>query len=106
MLIKKINPYKLRRKLKDYIDTSNYSSDAIFPLKTGENEKCFGCLKFESGECPCKEYNAKVPKTFEEKRINQLRSIKAIWLKRGFKQIILDDDFKSVTPNEKPRSLT
>ena len=40
------------------------------------------------------------------KRINQLRSIKAKWLKRGFKQIILDDDFKSVTPNEKPRSLT
>ena len=67
LLIKKINPYKLHPKLKDYIDTSNFSSDTIFPLKPGKNEKCFVCLKFESDECPCKEYNAKAPKTYEEK---------------------------------------
>ena len=64
------------------------------------------CLKFESDECPCKEYNAKAPKTYEEKWINQLRSIKAKWLKRRFKQNLLDDDFKSITLNEKSRRLT
>ena len=41
-----------------------------------------GCLKFENGECPCKEFNPNAPKTYEEKRINQLRSVNAKGLKR------------------------
>ena len=37
LLIKNINPYKLDDRLKDYIDTSNFSSDTVFPLKAGKN---------------------------------------------------------------------
>ena len=47
LLIKHINPYKLDDRLKDYIDTSTFSSDTVFPLEPGKNEKRFGCLKFE-----------------------------------------------------------
>ena len=77
LFIKNTNPYELDERLKNYIDTSNFSSDTVFPLEPGKNEKRFGCLKFENGECPCKEFNAKAPKTYEERRINQLRSVKA-----------------------------
>ena len=42
------------------------------------------------------------PKTFEEKRINQLKSVKAKGLKRGFKKYMSDNEFKSVTLYEKP----
>ena len=31
LLIKKTNPYKLDDRLKHYIDTSNFSSDTVFP---------------------------------------------------------------------------
>ena len=71
--IKNTNPYELYDRLKDYIDTSNFSVDTIFPLEPGKNEKNFGSLKFENGECPCRGYNAKASKTYEEKRKNQLR---------------------------------
>ena len=37
LLIKNHNPYKLDDRLKDYIDTSNFSSDTVFPLKAGKN---------------------------------------------------------------------
>ena len=80
--IKNTNPYELDDRLKDYIDTSNFSVDTIFPLEQGKNEKYFASLKFENGECPCREYNAKASKTYEEKRINHLRSVKAKELKR------------------------
>ena len=43
-----------------------------------------GCLKFKNGECPCKEFHANAPKTNEEKGINQLTSVKAKGIKRGF----------------------
>ena len=56
-------------------------------MEPGKNEKCFGYLKFEIGECSCIEYNAKAPKTYEEKRINHLRSVKAKGLKTGIKKI-------------------
>ena len=82
--IKNTNPYEFHDRLKDYNDTSNFSVDTIFPLEPGKNEKYFGCLKFENSEFPCKEFNANTPKTYEEKRINQLKSIKAKGLKRGF----------------------
>ena len=65
LLIKNINPYKLDDRLKDYIDTSIFSSDTAFPLEPGKTEKRFGCLKFENAECPCEEYNSKAPKTYE-----------------------------------------
>ena len=87
-----------------YTDTDGLkvSVDTIFPLEPGKNEKCFECLKFENSEYPCKEVNAKAPKTFEEKRINQLKSVKAKGLKRGFKKYMSDNEFKSVTLYEKP----
>ena len=28
----------------------------------------FGCLKFKIVECPCKEFHANAPKTYEEKK--------------------------------------
>ena len=37
LLIKNVNPYKLDDRLKDYIDTSNFSSDTVFPLKPGKS---------------------------------------------------------------------
>ena len=81
--IKNTNPYELDDRLKDYIDTSFFVFfDSIFLLQPGKNEKCFGWLKFKNGEFPCKEFNANVPKTYEEKRINQLRSVNAKGLKR------------------------
>ena len=36
--IKDNNPYELDHRLKDYIDTSNFSADTIFPLEPGKNE--------------------------------------------------------------------
>ena len=50
-------------------------------------------MKFENGECPCFEFNCKAAKTYEEKQINQLRSIQAKGLKRGFENNISRDDF-------------
>ena len=87
-----------------YTDTDalKVSVDTIFPLEPGKNEKCFGCLKFENSEYPRKEFNAKAPKTFEEKGINELKSVKAKGLKRAFKKYISDNEFKSVTLYEKP----
>ena len=67
LLIKNINTCKLDNILKDYIDTSNFSSDTVFPLELDKNKNRFACLKFENGDCPCEEYNSKVPKTYEEK---------------------------------------
>ena len=84
LLIKNINPCKLNNILKDYIDTSNFPSDTVFPLELDKNKKRFGCLKFENGDCPCEEYNSKVPKTYKEKWINQIKSIKEKGLKQGF----------------------
>ena len=101
-----MNPYKLDDKLKDYIDTSNFSCDTVFPLEPGKNEKRFGSSKFENGECPCKEHNFKAPKTYEEKRINQKKLVKAKGLKRGFKKNMSDDAFKNATLYEKPFRLT
>ena len=77
LLIKNMNPYKLGDRLNDYIDTSNFSSDTVFSLEPGKNEKIFESLRFENGECPCQEYNTKAPKTYEEKLINQIKSVKA-----------------------------
>ena len=72
LLIKHCNPYELERhELENLIDTSNFSIDTIFPLEPGKNEKCFGCLKFENGECSCFEFNSKAAKTYQERRINQ-----------------------------------
>ena len=97
LFIKNTNPYELRKHgLENFTDTSNFSTDTIFPLKAGKNEKCFGCLKFENGQCPTKEFNSKAAQTYEEKRINQLRSVKAKGLKRGFKINISDNNFKNV----------
>ena len=86
LLIKNNNPCKLDDKLKDYIDTSNFPCDTVFPLEPGK-KKGFVCLKFENGDCPCEEYNSKSPKTYEGKRINQIKSIKEKGLKKGFKKI-------------------
>ena len=36
--IKNTNPYELDDRLKDYIDTSNFSVDTVFPLEPGKNE--------------------------------------------------------------------
>ena len=103
LIIKNTDPYELKKHgLENYIDTSNFSTDTIFPLDPGKNEKCFGYLKFENGQCPCFEFNSKAAKTYEEKRINQLRSIKAKRIKKGFKNNILDNYFKNVTLDEKP----
>ena len=88
LLIRNTNPYELKKYgLENYIDTSNFSVDTIFPLERGKNEKCFGCLKFENGECPRLEFNSKAAKTYEEKRINQLRSVKIKGLKKDLKII-------------------
>ena len=35
--IKNMNSYESDDRLKDYIDTSNFSADTIFPLKLGKN---------------------------------------------------------------------
>ena len=80
--IKNTNPDELDDRLKDYVDN-------IFPSEQGKNEKYFASLKFENGECPCRDHNAKAPKTREEKIINQLRSVKAKRLKREFKYIYM-----------------
>ena len=96
LLIKNTIPYELDDRLKDYTDTSNFSVNTIFPLEQGKNEKCFGCLKFQNGECLCKEFNSKAPETYEEKRINQLKSVKAKELKKGCKKDVLENDFKNV----------
>ena len=101
LLMKNINPYKLDDRLEDYIDTSNLSNDTVFPSEPGKNETRFGCLKFGNGECPCDEYNSKAPKTYEEKRINQTKLVKAKGLKRGFKNNTLDDAIKNATLYEK-----
>ena len=82
LFIKNTNPYELYERLKNYIDTSNFSIDSIFCLEPGRNKKCFGCLKLENSEFLCKGFNAKAPKTCEEKRINQFRSVKAKGLKK------------------------
>ena len=100
LIIKTTDPYELKKHgLENYIDTSNFSTDTIFPLDPGKNEKCFGYLKFENGQCPCFEFNSKAAKTYEEKRINQLRTKR---IKKGFKNNILDNYFKNVTLDEKP----
>ena len=61
LLRKNVNPYKLDVRLKDYIDTSNFSNDIVFPLEPGKNEKRFECLKFENGEGSCQKYSSKEP---------------------------------------------
>ena len=107
LFIKSTNQYELKKHgLENLIDTSNFSIETIFPYEPGKNKKCFACLKFENGECPCLEFNSKASKTYEEKRINQLRSLKAKGLKRGFKNNKPDDDFKNVTLDEKPLRVT
>ena len=69
LLIKNCNPYELEKHgLENMIDTSNFSIDTIFPLEPGKNEKCFGCLKFENGECPCFEFNSKAAKTWRKNK--------------------------------------
>ena len=68
-IIHKKHLYELDPKLKDFIDTSNFSVDTTFPLEQGKNENCFGCLKFENSQCPYKEFNAKAPKTYEQKKL-------------------------------------
>ena len=88
LFIKNTNPNEFKKHgLEDYSDTSNFSVDTIFSLDPGKNEKCFGCMKFENGECPCLEFNSKAAKTYEEKRINQLRLVKPKGLKRNLKII-------------------
>ena len=107
LFIKNTNPYKLKKHvLEDYFDTSNFSADTIFPSDPGKYEKWFGRLKCENGECTCLEFSSKPAETYEEKRINQLRSIKAKGLKRGFKDNILDNDFKNVSLDKKPLRVT
>ena len=101
--IKGTNPYEWKNHgLENLIDTSNFSIDTVFPLEPGQNAKCIGYLKFENGEYPCLGFNYKAPKTYEEKRINQLKSIKA----KGFKNNISDNDFKNVTLDEKRLRVT
>ena len=60
----------------------------LFFLKIGKNKKCLGYLKFENGEYPCFEFNSKAAQTYEEKRINQLRSVKSKGLKKGLEKYI------------------
>ena len=87
-MYKNTNPYDLKKHgLEDLFDKSNFSKNTIFPLVPGMNEKCLGLLKFENGECPCKEFNATAPKTSEEKRINQVTNTKANGLKKGYENI-------------------
>ena len=43
--IKNTNPYELDDRLKDYIDTSNFSVNTMFPLEPDKNEKCFWMFK-------------------------------------------------------------
>ena len=103
LLIKNCNPFELKKHgLENLVDTSNFSNDTIFPLEPGKNGKSLGYLKFENGECPCFEFNSKAAKTYEEKRMNQLRSVKSKGLKKGLKYIyILENDFKDTTLYEK-----
>ena len=106
LLIKNCNPYELKKHgLENLTDTSNFSIDTIFPLESGRYEKCFGYLKFENGECPCFEFNSKASKAYEKKRINQLRLVKAKGLKKGFRNNILENDFKYAILYEKPLRL-
>ena len=78
LFIKNCDPYELKKiRLKDYIDTSNFSTSTVFPLELGKNEICLGKLNFENRKCPCFKFNAKAAKKYEEKRINQYRSVKA-----------------------------
>ena len=74
--------------LEDYIDNSNLSTTTVFPLEPGKNEICLRKLKFENGECRCFEFNAKAAKRYEEKCINQYRSVQAKWLKKKDLKII------------------
>ena len=83
-----------------------FLSILFFSWITGKNENCFGCLEFENGECLCIEFNSKAAKTYEEKRMNQARSIKATVLKKGFKNNILENDFEDVSLYEKPPRST
>ena len=106
LLIRNNNPEVKKHSLENYIDTSNFPIHTIFPVEPGRNEKWFGCLKFENGECPCFEWNTKATKTYEGKRINHVRLIKAKGLKKGFKNGILENDFKDVTLCEKSLRLT
>ena len=106
LLIRNNNPDELKKhSLENYIDTSNFPIHTI-PVEPGKNEKRFGCLKFENGECPCFDWNTKATKTYEGKRINQVRSIKAKGLKKRFKNDILENDLKDVTLYEKSLRLT
>ena len=77
------------------------SNDTVFPSEPGKHETRFGCLEFGNGECLCDEYNSKATKTYEEKRINQTKLVKAKGLKRGFKNNTLDDAIKNATLYEK-----
>ena len=68
LLIKKCDPYELKKLgLEDYIDTSNFSTDTVFPLDLRKNVDCFGCLKFEDAECPHFELNSKAAKHTKKK---------------------------------------
>ena len=103
LCIENTNPYDLKKHgLEDLFDTSNFSKNNIFPLAPGMNKKCLGLLKFQNGECPCKEFNARAPKTSEEKRTNQVTNTKAKGLKKGYENKIPKDDFKNVALYEKP----
>ena len=74
LLIKKCDPYELKKLgLEDYIDTSNFSTDPIFTLDLGENVKCFGCLKFENGECPCFEFDLNLKLNFNLKLLKHMK---------------------------------
>lgn len=107
LCIENTNPYDLKKHgLEDLFDTSNFSKNTIFPLVPGMNEKCLGLLKFENGGCPCKEFNARAPKTSEEKRINQVTNTKAKGLKKGYENKISKDDFKNVAFYEKPLRIS
>ena len=53
LLTRNNNPDELKKhSLENYIDTYNFPIHTI-PVEPGKNEKRFGCLKFENGECPC-----------------------------------------------------
>ena len=81
-------------------------TSTVFSLEPGKNEICLGKLKFENGEWPSFEFNAKTVKRCKEKRINQYRSVKAKGLKKGFKNNRLENDFKDTTLYEKPLRTT
>ena len=78
----------------------------VSTLETGQNEIRLGKLKFENGECRCFEFNAQAAKTYEEKRINQYRSVQAKGLKKRFKNNILQNDLKDTTLYVKPVRIT